>query len=146
MNPIRLMIVDDLLEVREQLATAIKLSAISEGIELKVVGLASNGNEAIRYAEIYKPEVILMDLEMPELGGLSASTRIKAAHPNICILALTIHDSSATRLAVFQAGMDGLICKGAAIQQILKEVKTQSLKYESFRTILKNNNTDKKKG
>jgi DNA-binding NarL/FixJ family response regulator len=126
MKPIRLMIVDDLQEVREQLTTAISLAAWSDGIALEIVATAGDGNDAIRLADLCDPEVILMDLEMPQLGGLSAAARIKASHPEICIIAFTIHDSSATRLAVMQAGMDSLICKGAAISQIVKEVYTHS--------------------
>jgi two-component system NarL family response regulator len=147
MKPIRLMIVDDILEVREQLATAIKLSAGSDGIALEIVATAGDGREAIQQADQVAPDVILMDLEMPELGGLSAASRIKASHPKTCIIALTIHDSPSTRLAVIQAGMDGLICKGAAIHQIVKEVNTQSNKYVLPATSTQNNSTnDKRKG
>jgi two-component system nitrate/nitrite response regulator NarL len=147
MKPIRLMIVDDILDVREQLATAIKLSAESVDVALEIVATAGDGREAIQQADQVAPDVILMDLEMPELGGLSAATRIKASHPKTCIIALTIHDSPSTRLAVIQAGMDGLICKGAAIHQIVKEVNTQSIKYDSSGTSIQNNSTnDKTKG
>ncbi|MGB8251606.1 MAG: response regulator transcription factor, partial [Anaerolineaceae bacterium] len=86
--------------------------------------------------DLCMPDVILMDLEMPELGGLSAASRIKAFHPNMCILALTIHDSPATRLAVLQAGMDCLISKGADISQIVKEVYAQSLKHDLSGTFI----------
>ncbi len=122
------MIVDDLPDVCEQLTTAIKLSAKFESIALEMVPSAGNGHEAIELVDRYKPDVILMDLEMPKLGGLSAATRIKAFHPDICIIALTIHDSPATRLATLQAGMDGLISKGASISQIVKEVHARSIK------------------
>jgi two-component system NarL family response regulator len=144
MKPIRLMIVDDILEVREQLATAIKLSAGSDGIALEIVATAGDGREAIQQADQVAPDVILMDLEMPELGGLSAANRIKASHPKTCIIALTIHDSPSTHLAVMQAGMDGLICKGAAITQIVKEVFTHRRNYDSSATNIKKNSTNVK--
>ncbi len=127
MKTIRLMIVDDLPEVREQLKTAIELFAKLESIALEIVPSAGNGYEAIELVDLYDPDVILMDLEMPKLGGLSAAARIKAFHPDICIIALTIHDSPATRLAIMQAGMDSLISKGASISQIVKEVHAKTV-------------------
>jgi DNA-binding NarL/FixJ family response regulator len=69
-----------------------------------------------------------MDLEMPKLGGLSAATRIKTNHPDIRIIAFTIHDSPATRYATVQAGMDSLISKGASISQVVKEVYAKGVK------------------
>lgn len=138
MKPIRLMIVDDMYEIREQLGTAIMLASESENIPVEIVGMARNGDEAIQLVDTCKPEVILMDLEMPVLGGLTAADRIKTAHSHICILALTIHDSPATRLAVSQAGMDGLIFKGASIHEILKEVHAHRGKYDSSQKVTKN--------
>jgi YesN/AraC family two-component response regulator len=69
---IRILIVDDRAQVRQGLRTILQLS---EGFE--VIGEACNGLEAIRAAELLQPEVVLMDLEMPVLGGLEATRRIK---------------------------------------------------------------------
>ena len=144
MKPIRMMIVDDLYEIRSQLATAITVASESQNPRIDVVGMACNGKEAIRLVNICRPDVILMDLEMPELGGLTAASRIKKDHPQICIIALTIHDSPASRLAVVQAGMDNLICKGASIKQIVEEVSIQKAKYDIPNALIQKDNDNTK--
>ncbi|HEY9703897.1 MAG TPA: response regulator transcription factor, partial [Allocoleopsis sp.] len=67
---------------------AIKLGLSSQS-NIKIVGLASNGNEAIEMVNLHHPHVIILDLQMPVLDGLSASVYIKAFDPNIKIIAYT---------------------------------------------------------
>lgn len=122
MNGIRLMIVDDREELCRELGTGIELIASSSAAPIQVVAFAHDGYEAIVQADAFVPDLILMDLEMPHLGGLSASEQIKVKHPAIIILALTIHDSPSTRLAVLQAGMNGLISKSASLLKIVEEI------------------------
>ena len=123
MDTIRLMIVDDREEICREMSTAIDLTAASVSSPIQVVATAHDGLDAIEKADVYTPDLILMDLEMPTLGGLTASQRIKAKHPNILILAFTIHDSPATRLAVTQAKMDGLISKGTSLSKIIEVIQ-----------------------
>jgi DNA-binding NarL/FixJ family response regulator len=122
MDTIRLMIVDDREEICREFSTAIELTAASISTSIKVVATANDGLAAIEKADACKPDLILMDLEMPNLGGLTASQQIKAKHPGIIILAFTIHDSPATRLAVTQAKMDGLISKGTSLSKIIEVI------------------------
>ena len=122
MDTLRLMIVDDREEICKEMSTAIEL-AVPSGIgPIQVVATAHDGYDAIEKVQSCNPELILMDLEMPNLGGLTASRQIKASHPDILILAFTIHDSPATQLAVRQANMDGLISKGASLLKIIEEI------------------------
>ncbi|MCK4831701.1 MAG: response regulator transcription factor, partial [Anaerolineales bacterium] len=60
--------------------------------DIKVVGEAADGEEAIRLTEHLRPDLVLLDLTMPGLGGLEALKRIKAAHPDVQVLVLTMHD------------------------------------------------------
>jgi DNA-binding NarL/FixJ family response regulator len=123
MNTIRLMIVDDRQEICREMSTAIELAAASGSTVIKVIATANDGLGAIEKADTCVPDLILMDLEMPVLGGLTASQRIKTKHPDIIIMAFTIHDSPATRLAVTQAKMDGLISKGMSLLKIIEVIQ-----------------------
>ena len=89
---ISILIVDDIASVRQSLRTILQLS---EGFE--VVGEARNGLEAVSAAESLRPQVILMDLEMPVLGGLEATRRIKEQQPEMGIVILSIHGSDEIR-------------------------------------------------
>jgi DNA-binding NarL/FixJ family response regulator len=122
MDNIRLMIVDDREEICRELSKAIELSTATTSRPIIVIATAFDGQEALEKADVFLPDLILMDLEMPRLGGLSTAKRIKAVHPDIVILALTIHDSPSTCLAMTQANMDGLISKGANLASIIEEI------------------------
>ncbi|MDD3715280.1 MAG: response regulator, partial [Atribacterota bacterium] len=76
MKKIKVLIVDDMPQVRQDLRTFLNLT-----LDIEVVGEAANGIEAIRQTEILKPDVILMDLEMPQLDGYQASRKIKTNDP-----------------------------------------------------------------
>ena len=78
MKKIKVLIVDDMPQVRQDLRTFLNLT-----LDIEVVGEAANGIEAIRQTEILKPDVILMDLEMPQLDGYQASRKIKLTIPNV---------------------------------------------------------------
>ncbi|HZD11716.1 MAG TPA: response regulator transcription factor, partial [Candidatus Binatia bacterium] len=83
-DPIRVMIVDDHLVVREGLATLLDTFP-----DLKLVGEASGGAEAISMCDEVEPDVILMDLVMPEVNGIAATKAIRQNHPAAQVLALT---------------------------------------------------------
>jgi len=135
MDTLRLMIVDDREEICVEMSTAIELAAPSGTGPIKVVATARDGYDAIEKVESCNPDLILMDLEMPNLGGLTASKQIKARHPGILILAFTIHDSPATQLAVMQANMDGLISKGTSLLKIIEEIdRCRSIRNHSENT------------
>jgi DNA-binding NarL/FixJ family response regulator len=114
---IRILIVDDMARVRQGLRTILQLSE-----EFEVVGEASNGLEAIRAAEELKPEVVVMDLEMPQLGGLEATRRIKEQHPGIGVVILTIHGSSELRKQAMKAGTDAFVEKEAPTEHLIAAI------------------------
>ncbi len=126
---IRVLIVDDVPQVRLGLAIMLKLAArnITPGIE--VIGEAQNGSDAIIQAQILKPDVVLMDLEMPGLDGYQATQSIKSADPSILIVALSIHSDPSSRQKVIQAGADAFVEKGGPLDDLFSAIqRSQSWK------------------
>ncbi len=114
----RILIVDDLARVRQGLFTVLQLTG-----EFEVVGEADNGYEAIRLSEELKPEVILMDMAMPKLGGIEATQRIKEYYPKIAIVIFTIHDDAIARRQAIQAGADAFIGKEADTEKLIETIR-----------------------
>lgn len=92
------------------LAIGLKM-VISEWDEFDVVGIASDGEEAVSLCEALQPDLVIMDMQMPRLSGPEAITQIKAAYPNIRILALTTFDDSKTVSQAMESGCDGFLLK-----------------------------------
>lgn len=117
----RILIVDDVARVREGLRTILQLSG-----DFEVVGEACNGVEAIRSAEQLEPEIILMDLEMPVLGGLEATRRIKEQHPDIGVVILTIHGGDEVREQAVRAGSDAFVEKETPTEDLIAAIREVS--------------------
>lgn len=79
--------------------------------ELNVTGIALNGKEAIEKVKALKPDIILMDIAMPEMNGLDATRIIKSFAPTTVVFIITIHNSSEYKHAAIEAGADGFIPK-----------------------------------
>lgn len=118
MSSIRLLIVDDVPDVRRELSVLLSLVG-----DIIVCGEAADGVEAIRKAEDLRPDVVLMDLEMPRMDGIEAAQKIKLVHPECRVIALTIHDSPADRAQCVQAGMESLFTKGAPLDELLQAIR-----------------------
>ncbi len=117
----QIIIVEDHTILREGLR-----SLLSAKPEYEIVGEAEDGNEAIRCAEKWKPNLVLMDLSMPRMNGIDAIKEIKKRSPETKVLVLTVHKSDEYIRATFQAGADGYVLKDAthvelemAIQNVL---------------------------
>jgi NarL family two-component system response regulator YdfI len=106
MSAIRLLIADDHLIVREGLRMI-----LAEHSDIEVVGEAENGSEAIKLAEQTHPDVILMDLRMPNVDGLTAITKIKEQWPEIAIVILTTYNEDELMIRGLQAGAQGFLLK-----------------------------------
>ncbi|WP_303675008.1 response regulator [Vampirovibrio chlorellavorus] len=93
----------------------------NEGIT--VVGEASNGLEAVHQAEQTQPEVILMDIGLPEMDGVEATQKIKAAHPGVRIIMLTSKDNERDVFAALSAGADAYCMKGISVEALTSAIE-----------------------
>jgi DNA-binding NarL/FixJ family response regulator len=126
MPPIKVMIVDDHTLVREGLMALLKLYD-----DVVVVGEASDGKAAIDKATELQPEVILMDIAMPGLGGLEATAEIKKLHPRIKVLVLSQYDDKEYLSRFFKVGASGYILKKAMGAELVNAIRAVA-KGESY--------------
>jgi len=120
MTSIRVLIVDDMAQVRRDLCTVLPLAGQAAGLQIDVVGEAGNGREAVQQAAALQPDVVLMDLEMPVMGGYEATRQIKACSPDCRVIALTIHGDETVRQKASQVGVDDFVVKGAPINSLIQ--------------------------
>jgi DNA-binding NarL/FixJ family response regulator len=111
----RVLIVDDHAFIRRGVQ-----SILQSFPEWELCGEAANGNDAIRFAEEFTPDVILMDVTMPGRNGIEATRIIRNAHPQIKIVLLTLHESPEILRNGFQAGASGYLLKADAEQELVK--------------------------
>jgi len=97
-------------------------SLLSDKDDLVVVGEAGDGIEAIRAVKKYRPDLLLLDLSMPKMNGISVMKEIKSQFPEIKIMALTIHESDQYVLEAFEAGADGYCLKDAGRNELMVAV------------------------
>ncbi len=114
---IRVLIVDDMAQVRQDLRTVLTLAG-----DIEIVGEAGDGLEAVGQAQALRPEVVVMDLEMPVMDGYEATRRIKGLCPACRVVALTIHAGEAERQQALQAGMADVAVKGAPLEVLLRAI------------------------
>jgi len=112
-DPIRVLIADDQRVVRDGLAM---LVALIDDVE--VVGTASDGAEAVRLAEDYRPDVVLMDLRMPGTDGIAATADLRQRLPSTRVLVLTTYADEDAIVPALQAGARGYLTKDASAEQI----------------------------
>jgi len=111
--PIRVLIADDQRVVREGLRMLVALID-----EVEVVGAAADGAEAVRLAEICHPDVILMDLRMPDLDGIAATAQLRERLPAARVLVLTTYADEDAIVPALRAGARGYLTKDASAEQI----------------------------
>lgn len=117
-NPIRLLIADDHPVVRTGLG-----GMISPEPEFEVVAEAADGYEAERLASRHRPDVVLMDLRMPEMDGVSATAKICSDHPDVHVLVLTTYNSDADILKALEAGATGYLLKDIPREELFDAIR-----------------------
>ncbi len=120
MKSIRILIADDHALIRDGLK---KILNIETGLEITVVGEAANGREAVLSAQKLNPDIILMDINMPELNGIEATKIIKKNNPEIAIIILTIHDAREYIYELMEYGASAYILKDTTAEELLNVIK-----------------------
>jgi DNA-binding NarL/FixJ family response regulator len=115
--PIRVLLVEDQRILREGLRTILDLEA-----DLQVVGEAENGLRAVELAAALSPDVVLMDLKMPEMDGVEATRRIVTAHPHTRVVVLTTYDHDSLVLDALRAGALGYLLKDDPADDLIRAI------------------------
>ena len=115
---IRIVVVDDHPVVREGL-----VATLSDEKEFKVVGAVGSAEDALPLVGAQRPDVILLDLELPAQSGLEAIPKLRTARPQSKILILTAYDTDERVIGALQAGAQGYLLKGASLEEIARAIR-----------------------
>ena len=115
---IRLLLVDDQPAVRRGLGMRLHLEP-----DIQIVGEASTGKEALSMAQVLAPDVVLMDVEMPEMNGIEATAALRAAASTSAVVILSIHDDPQTRGRAQAAGAVAFVEKRGATDSLLAAIR-----------------------
>jgi DNA-binding NarL/FixJ family response regulator len=118
-TPLRVLVVDD-----HPLFTAGVTALLSSVEDTEVVATAADGEAAVREATLCRPDVVLMDLNLPGMSGLEATRRIAKASPESVVLVLSMLDDDESVLAAMRAGARGYVLKGAGQEELLAAIRS----------------------
>ncbi len=118
-KPIRVLIVDDHPMLREGLA-----AVLEDEPQMLLVGQACNGREALQMFRAHRPDVTLMDVQMPEMDGIAATAAIRAEWSNARIVILTTYKGDAQTLRALRAGASGYLLKSAIRTDLVHAIRT----------------------
>src|SRR5207245_9600824 len=114
----RVMLVDDHELVRQGIATM-----LSSSPDIQVVGEAKTGREALEMARTQLPDIVLMDVRMPDMDGLEATRRIKEERPRTAVIMVTMHDNPAYLREAVRAGAAGYLLKDVSKDELLDAIR-----------------------
>jgi two-component system response regulator NreC len=126
MAKIRVLLADDHAIVRE----GVKMILAKEP-DFEMVGEAEDGQQALDLVERMKPNVVVMDISMPGMGGIEATQQVKERHPGVNVIALTMHEDESYVFKLLRAGASGYVLKRAAAQDLVQAVRSAA-KGEAF--------------
>lgn len=113
------MLVDD----HDLVRTGIK-RLLEDHPNIEIVGEAVSGEEALQQVSVYDPDVVLMDINMPGIGGLEATRKLLQRKPQLKIIVVTMHDDDLFPQRFLKAGALGYITKGAKVEEMLQAIRT----------------------
>ncbi len=116
--PIRILLADDHEVVRDGVR-----ALLEKQTDMEVIGEASDGREAARLAEELRPDVVVMDVGMPNLNGIDATRRILNAHPQIAVVMLSMHQDESYVLRSLKAGAKGYLLKESLRSDVLEAIR-----------------------
>ncbi len=121
MSKIKLMLVDDHAVVRSGIRMLLQAQS-----DMEIVGELESGGEAVKQTETLKPDVVLMDVEMPDMNGIEATRLIKEKMPQTAVLALTMYEDDQYFFEMLKAGASGYVPKRAAPDDLVNAIRTVS--------------------
>lgn len=121
MEKISLLLVDDHAVVRSGLRLLLDAQE-----DMNIVGEAETGQEALRLVATLQPDIVLMDIKMPDMNGIEATAVIKERHPNTAVLALSMYEDDQYFFEMLKAGASGYIPKRAAPDDLVHAIRTVS--------------------
>jgi DNA-binding NarL/FixJ family response regulator len=119
MPKLRILLADDHAVVREGLKALVNAQP-----DMEVIGEAADGAEAVARARALRPDVLVLDVSMPELTGARATAALKAERPEVKVLALTVHHDTSYLRSLLEAGAVGYILKRAAADELVSAIRT----------------------
>jgi DNA-binding NarL/FixJ family response regulator len=118
-TPLKVVVADDHPMIREGLRSVLRALP-----DFELAGEAGTGEEAVAAATATQPDLVIMDLHMPDLDGVQATTRILAARPHVGVLVLTMYDDDQMLVAALKAGARGYLLKGANHDEIARALRS----------------------
>ena len=118
MTPLRVLVADDRPIFRAGVQGLLK-----DFPDIRVVAEATTGRQAVELARRYKPDVVLMDLNMPEMGGIAATRAIKAEQPEVTVLALTVSEAEEDVVEMVTAGASAYVLKDVDPERLAKSIR-----------------------
>jgi two-component system, NarL family, response regulator DegU len=119
MEKIKVLIADDHSIIRQGLKQILEMEE-----DIEVIAQAANGKEALKYAGMYCPDIILMDINMPEMNGLQAIKELKSYEENYRIIVLTIHEDREYMFKTLQMGAEGYVLKDSEPAVLIEAIRT----------------------
>jgi two-component system response regulator NreC len=119
MDEVKLLLVDD----HEVVRTGLRM-LLENQPNIKIVGEASSGLQALEMAEVLDLDVVIMDITLPDISGIEATRQLKQSHPDLPVVALTIHEDEQYFFEMLQAGASGYVPKRAAPEDLMNAIQT----------------------
>ncbi len=118
-NTIKLLIVDDHPVVRKGISIC-----LARHQQMQVIGEAANGRDALRLARELRPDIMLMDIDMPQMNGLAATEALRRELPKVKVLILSMHSNTEYVLRIIQSGARGFVLKEAPTDELVRAIET----------------------